>query len=416
MKSNDLGEAVADDITIEVPTHEDWDDIYSMFSAAINIDGDPQSREAERELFEPARSLVARSGGRVVGTLGCNTRQIAVPGAVIPAAHGCRGAVSPAARRQGLLTKLMRRHFEDARALGEAITLCWASEARIYHRFGYGLSIRRIGLNVNSREVTLPPGKGTGKIIEGSPADLRDALVKVYDQVYAEQPGWSERTEAHWDYRLADLMSMRAGASALRVVLHEGDGGVDGYALWRVRGNWTGNGPIGQVELVEQVSTTPEAYDALWRFLLTVDLTRSVTTWSCSVDEPLFYWVGEPRQLAAHLCDALWIRVVDVAKALESRRYAAPVDVVIDVTDEFMPVNTGRWRLTGSPESATCVPTSDPADLACDIRALGALYMGGTSIRTLAGTGLVRELTPGALAAAAPAFGWHRAPSAFELF
>ncbi|MCT9935409.1 GNAT family N-acetyltransferase [Planotetraspora sp. A-T 1434] len=414
MTSNTVGST--DDFSIEVPAHEDWEDIYQVFSAGINIDGDPQSLEAERELFEPERSLVVRSDGRIVATLGGNTRQIAVPGAVIPAAHGCRGAVSATVRRQGILTQLMRRHFEDARALGEAITLCWASEGRIYHRFGYGVAVRRLALNVNSREVTPPPGTPAGRVTEGSPADLRDALVKIYDQVYAERPGWSERTAAHWDYRLADLMSQRAGGSALRAVIHEGDDGIDGYALWRVRSSWSGTGPLSTVDVVEQVSTTPEAYDALWRFLLKVDLTRYVSTWSVSVDEPLFYWVGEARQLSAHLCDGLYIRVVDVAKALASRRYATAIDVVIDVTDDFLPVNTGKWRLTGSPDSASCAPTTDDADLAFDIRALGAVYMGGASLQALAGAGLIRELRPGALAEAAPAFGWHQPPSAFEIF
>lgn len=405
-----------DEVTIEVPTPEDWDDIYATFSAGINIDGDPQSLEAERPLFEPARSLIVRAGGRVVGTLGANTRQIAVPGAVVPAAHGCRGAVSATVRRQGILTRLMRRHFEDARALGEPITLCWASEARIYGRFGYGLSVRRLGLNVNAREVTVPKGEEPGRIVEGTVADLRDSLVKVYDQVYADRPGWSERTEQHWDFRLADTMMSRQGASALRVVVHEGDDGIDGYALWRVRGNWTANGPIGDVVVVEQVSTTPEAYRALWRFLLSVDLTRSASTWAVGVDEPLFHWVGEPRQLDAHLCDALWIRVVDVPKALAARRYAAPIDVVIEVTDDFMPENSGTWRLTGSPGAATCTPTSEPPELWLDVRALGAVYMGGTSLTALVDVGLVKEVRHGALAEAATAFRWHKSPYAFELF
>ncbi|MCG5216045.1 GNAT family N-acetyltransferase [Streptosporangium soli] len=416
MKSNDLGKAAVDDVTIEVPTVDDWDDIYATFSAGINIDGDPQSLEAERELFEPERSLIVRRGDQVVGTLGGNTRQIAVPGGVISAAHGCRGAVSATVRRQGILTRLMRRHFEDARAHGEPIALCWASEGRIYHRFGYGVSVRRIGLNVNSREATVPQAPRSGRIVEGTAAELRESLVKLYDQVYADQPGWSERTAAHWDYRLADLMGQRAGASALRIIIHEGEGGVDGYALWRVRGNWAATGPAGEVVVVEQVSTTPEAYQALWGFLLSVELTRSASTWASSVDEPLFYWVGEPRQLSAHLCDALWVRVVDVPKALAARRYATPLDVVIEVTDDFLPVNSGKWRLTGSAESASCSATTDDADLAFDIRALGAVYMGGTSLSALAGAGLVRELRPGALAAAAPAFGWHKTPSAFEIF
>jgi len=42
--------------------------------------------------------------------------------------------------------------------------------------------------------------------------------------------------------------------------------------------------------------------------------------------------------------------------------------------------------------------------------------MGGSKLTALATAGLVREVTPGALAKASAAFGWHQAPSAFEIF
>src|SRR3954464_6904906 len=98
-------ETEADPFTIQVPTYDDWDAIYSMFSRAVNLDEDPASSAAELALFEPERSLIAMRDGEIAGTLGATTRRIAVPGAVVTAAHGCRGAVSSTARRRGLLTR-----------------------------------------------------------------------------------------------------------------------------------------------------------------------------------------------------------------------------------------------------------------------------------------------------------------------
>jgi hypothetical protein len=54
--------------------------------------------------------------------------------------------------------------------------------------------------------------------------------------------------------------------------------------------------------------------------------------------------------------------------------------------------------------------------LSCTVLELGAAYLGGTSLCALGAAGRVRELTPGALAPAAAAFGWHRQPSAIEIF
>ena len=154
----------------------------------------------------------------------------------------------------------------------------------------------------------------------------------------------------------------------------------------------------------------------LWRFLLSIDLTRTVRFWYAAADEPLQYLVNEPRALGGRTGDAHWVRLTDLPAALAARRYAAPVDVVLDVSDALLPENAGRWRLAADSTGATCEPTTDPADLACDVADLGAAYLGHTSLGTLAAAGRVREVRPGALAAASTAFGWYRSPSALDIF
>jgi predicted acetyltransferase len=408
---------VTDDITISVPSADDWDAYYAASSAAFNEDGDEASAAAERIVFEPERSLMARRDGQIVGTAGIYTRQLSVPGAVVPAAHVTFVAVAVTARRRGVLTRFMRQQFADIAAAREPIAVLWASEGRIYQRFGYGLAARRVSLSVDTREVRLADGlSGRGRVREGAPGELRDALVKVYDQAYGQRPGWSERSSRNWDNRLADPEQSRHGGSKLRAVVHEDERGVDGYALWRVKGNWNEGGPAGEVSVFEHVATTPESYAALWRFLLTLDLTRTANAWHCAVDEPLQFMVNEPRRLGARLADALWVRLVDLPAALSARRYSTELDVVFEVSDAEIPANSGRWRVTGSPESARCVSTVEPADLAGDVRSLGAAYLGGTPLAALAAGGLVRELQPGALAAATAAFTWHPGPSAIEVF
>jgi predicted acetyltransferase len=101
---------------------------------------------------------------------------------------------------------------------------------------------------------------------------------------------------------------------------------------------------------------------------------------------------------------------VDVGTALAGRRYSAPVDVVIDVSDEFCPWNAGRWRLCGDTKGATCARTTASADIELGARELGAAYLGGTSLRALGAAGLVTERATGALEVAASAFTHDPAP------
>jgi predicted acetyltransferase len=407
---------VTDDIAIEVPTEADWPEFSQMLATAFHEVWEDDSRERSRTIFEPDRSLVARRDGRIVGTASIMTRQLVVPGAIVPAGHVTFVAVAATARRRGVLTRFMRQQFSDMRAAAEPIAVLWASEGRIYQRFGYGLAARKLAFSVDSREVRVTADIGGGQLRDGSVADLRDAIVKVYDEVFAERPGYSERTPVLWDYRLSDPQSERRHATELHALLHTGDSGPDGYALWAGHDRWDDGGPDSEVKIRELVATTPTAYAALWNHLLTMDLTRSANLWCVPVDDPLQYMVNEPRRLGARITDAIWLRVLDVPAALAARRYAAPVDVVIEVSDGIIDANNGRFRLIGSPTAATCTPTTDPADLSCTVGALGAAYLGDASLAQLAGAGTVHESRPGTLAAAATAFGWHRRPGAVEPF
>jgi predicted acetyltransferase len=247
------------------------------------------------------------------------------------------------------------------------------------------------------------------------PAGLQE-FAKVYEQVRPERIGWSSRDESWWRYLFADHDSRREGATAYQAVVHDTPHGPTGYAIWRAKEDWDDHGPNGRTQVREVVAADPQTYLALWRFLFSIDLTRRATASYLALDEPLMHLVDEPRRLGRGLGDALWVRMVDVPRALAARRYATDIDLVLDVTDALLPANSGRWRLTGGPSTASCTRTEDPADLACTVLELGSVYLGGVSPAALAAAGRIREVTPGALATASAAFGWSRQPNPTETF
>jgi predicted acetyltransferase len=141
----------------------------------------------------------------------------------------------------------------------------------------------------------------------------------------------------------------------------------------------------------------------------------SVETSMLAVDDPLTQLLVDPRSATARLADNLWVRLLDLPAALAARRYAAPVDVVLAVTDDRLPANAGTWRLRTTASgagvhTAEVERTSAEPDLTVDVRELGAAYLGGRSLAALGPAGLVREHTGGALMAAAAAFRWPLAP------
>jgi predicted acetyltransferase len=406
------------DLPLRIGTADDYEAISDLLGFAFHHMVDRSTRDVEGALFEPERALVVEDAGAIVGHAAAFTRELTVPGGPVPAAFVSLVGVAPTHRRRGLLSRMMRRQLADVAAAGEPIAVLWASEGSIYPRFGYGLASQRLALTVASREITPPPiplAPDTRLRLDTPAAAVAD-FAKVYEQLRTDRPGYGSRDDRWWQARVFDPESEREGATALQGVVHESPHGPTGYALWSVKGGWDDAGPRAQVIIREVVAADPAAYASLWRLLLTIDLTRTATFDFAALDEPLVHLVDEPRRLGARMADGLWVRVVDVPTALAARRYAADVDVVLDVTDPLRPDNTGRWRLTGGPAAAVCAPTTDPADLACTVLELGAAYLGGPSLSSMAAAGRVRELTPGALDRASVAFGWHRLPNAVEVF
>ena len=135
----------------------------------------------------------------------------------------------------------------------------------------------------------------------------------------------------------------------------------------------------------------------------------------CLIPFDCFYeWkkLGKDREMDFRVRDGLWIRLMDVSAALAARRMGAAEPVVIEVADAFCPWNQGRWRVS----ETGAATTSAEADLACDVTALGSVYLGGFTFRQLASGGRVSELRPGALARADALFPSDGAPWCPEIF
>jgi predicted acetyltransferase len=409
-----------DEIRLRAGTAEDWDAISDLLGFVFHETMTAEERASEGSVFEPERSIVAVDGEVVVGHAAAYTRELTVPGAIVPAAHVSLVGVMPTHRRRGLLSQMMKRQLgEIAEAGREPLAVLWASETGIYPRFGYGSAGRVLRIDAMTREVG-PPAQPTegyeGKLRLVKPLEAIGDFAKVYEQLRGGRVGWSNRDERWWKFVLEDLESQRNGATERYGVVHDTPHGPTGYAIWRSKNSWDQHGPNDQTQIREVIAADPQTYAALWRFLLTLDLSRSARAGYLAVDEPLLHLVGEPRRLGITVSDGLWVRVIDVPAALAARRYLAPIDLVFEVSDPLLPGNTGRWRLTGGPAGATCTPTGDPADLGCTVLELGAAYLGGPSLGALAAAGNVRELTAGTLAPASAAFGWRRQPQAIEVF
>ncbi|MDJ1138248.1 GNAT family N-acetyltransferase [Streptomyces iconiensis] len=394
----------------------EWDVWYDKLMSAFAVTKSPEERELDRSLTEPERSIGVWDGDEPVGTAGLLSFRMAVPGgAVVPTAGVTMVSVAATHRRRGVLRSMMRRQLEDLRASGrEPLVGLTASEPEIYGRFGYGLAARALWADIDTgrvalelpRELAADAARLRLRQVDEA-AVVRDACEAVYARRVPERPGMLERGPG-WERKpLLDAERLRGGASPLRAVLALRDGEPVGFARYAVRPGWSARGSAeAEVVLRDLEALDPAAHAALWQFLWGIDLTTVLRVSARPLDDPWQYLVSDVRRCGASWRDGLFLRPVEVGAALAARSYARPVDVVIEVEDDFCPWNTGRWRLSGDDKGAVCAPTREPADLSLSVRELGAAYLGGTSLAALERAGLVREARPGsgALREAATAF------------
>jgi predicted acetyltransferase len=341
---------------------------------------------------------------------------MALPGgATVPTAGVTWITVSPTHRRRGVLTAIMRRQLDEVRAAGrEPVAALWAAEGAIYGRFGYAPATRRGGWTGQTARLRLRPdvdcGTGTVQLVEAEA--FLAAAAPLHDRLRRWVPGNMARDERWWTRWLLDRPEDRRDGPPQQHALHvEADGTVTGYALYRLKGGWTHNGGSEAVLTVVEVrADTPAAYAALWRFLFSHDLVRTIEAPDASADEPVQHLLADPRAWLARPADALWVRLVDVGEALSARRYPARIDLVFEVRDRFCDWNDGRWHVWGHPAGAFCDRTDRDPDLVIDIEALSAAYLGGVSLAALQAAGRVTEISPGAVTAASTAFAWPVEP------
>ena len=380
----------------------------------------PDDIERERLVFEPDRSLAAFDGDRMVGGTWVFSFGLSVPGGELPAAGVTGVGVLPTHRRQGLLTRLMRRQVDDVRDRGEPLAALWASEAQIYGRFGYAPATFGAAHRIRKRGATAltraPAAGGLVRLVD--PDFALAAFPPVYERARSARTGLPSRRGRWWEYQLlADPERHRSGHSDKQLITYTEADEVDGYAVYRVKPSSDDRGaPTGTVDVVELMAATPAAGAALWRHCLGIDLTTNIRAPRRPLDDPLPLWLDDPRQAQVVVADALWLRLVDVPAALSGRSYASTGRLTLDVRDAFCPWNDGRWTLETDGSEASCTRTRGSADLVLDQTDLAMLYLGGTTATGLALAARIEERTPGAVARLDALFRVPLAPWAPEVF
>ncbi|MEV6538084.1 GNAT family N-acetyltransferase [Streptomyces sp. NPDC051665] len=371
--------------------------------------------------LEMDRCLLALTAdGRPIGTAATYPFELTLPGETLVPAPGVTAVgVLPSHRRQGVLSAMMRHQLTELRARGEVLSVLLASEATIYGRFGYGPATYTARLTVPRHQAALAVPRARG--VADAPAAVADngsvevlrraecgeILEEVYDRYRRAQPGALSRPHRWW--------ALRAGQPPISpapryIALHrDADGVPDGYASYSI-----GEGKTLTVD--ETIATDDAVFTHLARLVLSHDLVSQVVFKHVPPQHPLRRQLADFRagEVSGDM-DWLWVRLLDVPRALTARGWFTDGELVIDVDDPFLD-DHGRYLLTVRDGKADCVPTGREPDLSLDVCDLGSVYLGGTAPSTLVRAGHIRAHRPGAATLADALFRTDRSPHCLHWF
>lgn len=403
-------------VTIGPVPPERAGEYLDVMGAAFGFDPGEDDLNRLNNYFEWDRARAAHDGERMVGTVGAFSLDMTVPGGTMPCGGTTVVAVLPTHRRRGILRMMLDSHFEDIREHDEPIAALWASDSGIYGRFGFGVAAQDATVEV-ARDYSsfhrLAPPLAPVRLIDDHEAAA--VLPSFYDSVRRTYPGFLARSPGWWKYRrLRDSPSDRDGATAYRFAVTEENDTVTGFVQYRFKEDWSSGHGAGELRVVELLGSRPESWAGLWRFVLDHDLTGTIKASRRSPHDPLYGLLASLRRARTTVDDGLWLRVMDIRRALEGRSYSSPARAVVQLHDP-LDASLSTWHMELSPDGAAVRTARDEPQVEMDLEDLGACFLGWSRFGELGAAGRVRG-EPKVLAELDRAFSWHPQPWCPEVF
>ena len=330
-------------------------------------------------------AITAWDGTRCVGHAGAFHFDTLVPGGNwLPTAGVTRVGVLPTHIRRGALTAMMRRLLDDERSDGKVLASLRASESVIYGRFGFGLAGQGISVVVDPRRISSIPGAAGGSFRLVLPEEALEVVPPLYERMN-HRAGAIRRPPLLWRRELEAVIDRSKGES---IAVHTGEDGVDdGYCHYELK--WR-DVPLeegyGLCTLHDLFATSPEVELALWQYMTSLSLVRSISVDNRPVDDLVLLALADVRAYDVKArWDEQWVRLLDVEACLSARTFGDGEPVTIAVDDPWYPDNADTFQVS----SGGVKRVIGDADLRAPIAALSATYMGSVQWRDLVKVGRV---------------------------
>ena len=392
--------------------------------------------DAAVAVWDATREVVQRYSlvrdGEVAGTFADWPMAQSLPGAVDLDAWAVSAVTtSLTARRQGVLSAHMTAHRDRVLEAGAQGSVLLAAEWPIYGRFGFGPASDYCDWELDARHARLNPAvvdavaKSGVVVAHEEAADVWPEAEAVFAATRRGVLGdversWPRAFERDFGCGLAPAFGSRWAGWVL-TARAPGNGELLGWVRYSSPDAFPETGKATTV-IDDMWAPRSEAYAALWRSLLDIDLVSTIKASCRPVNEPVRRLLADARDFRPTLVDDYsWTRLWRVAPVLESVVPAVRGEVVLDVRDTWIDGTVGTaaglYRWSGEPEAGTssCGRISrshdgGEADCSLSVADLASVLFGYITISDLAFAGRVDEGRVGGLDRAGAMFGRSATP------
>ena len=320
--------------------------------------------------------------------------------------------VRQTARRRGLLRSMMLTDLAEAKDRGQSLAALTVTEATIYGRFGFGVSMMHESYELDTSQGFALRSQPGGSIVQLEPtapetSALWQQTFAAWHRAHRGSHGASAAHESmvfgtfDWDSGNIDRK--------VRAVAHLDDAGrVDGILTYKIKDQ-------DELQVIELVALDAQAELALWAFIGHHDIVTKATFRRGDPNGPLRWGLVDARRLkSTEVRDAMWTRVLDVPAALRARQFEQDGELTISVEDP-LGLAGGTVHLLVRERQVQAEPSTAEPDLVLGIEAFSSLYLGGLSARVLAAAGRIQG-SAGAVARFDDLFRVAEAPRTLRYF
>lgn len=334
------------------------------FNGCVNVE-ELEKRYAEETVIKPAFGSFLDNGELTAGMLG-NELMMHLDGETHKMI-GIGGVVShPSYRRDGAVKNILRMLLYYARENGHVYSGLYPFSHEFYRKFGYELActVKRCTFPINALKGFLMNQESRLLL----PDDDREFLAPVY-QAYSKR------------YQLALVRSDKTLRHLTRSNPYAGNDYA--YALFE---NGVANAYVvftkqdSTLNVTDYAFTDEKAFRAVLGFLARFSAEYESVRMTVPDDIPLASLLPNPYDYTSTEDNAYMLRVLNTEKALGAIKRDFDFSFVLEVQDDFIPENSGRWIVS----NGSCAKTDLPADISLSIRALSQLLSGYTSLSGIA--------------------------------